>query len=82
MLDPHADLARVEAANRRAWSSRTDRADESLLVELRAEGLGDEWTVLDRPSSEILLASWRAGDDPAEAMELMRFALGARPDTP
>jgi hypothetical protein len=82
MPGPHDHLARVEAAYRRAWVVGSDHGDESLLRELRAEGLRDEWTVVDHPSSEILLASWRAGDDPDKAMELMRVAIRAQRDTP
>lgn len=81
MPDLYDDLDRVEAAYRRAWSSQSDRADERLLALLRDEGLGEEWTLRDRPSSEILLASWRAADPPDRAMELMRFALRARGHT-
>ena len=79
MTDLMDDLDRVEAAYRRAWASTDDsRTEDALLTELRAEGLGEEWTARNRPSTEILLASWRLGDAPDHAMELMRFALKAR----
>ena len=32
-----------------------------------------------RPSTEVLVASWRQADPPGETMELLRFALGAPP---
>ncbi len=32
-----------------------------------------------RPSTEVVLASWRRADPFGEAMELLRFALGAPP---
>jgi hypothetical protein len=80
MTDPFADLDRVEAAYRRAWSKsgRHPKLDESLIDELRTEGLDDEWTTVGRPSCEVILGSWRAGDPPDQAMELMRFALKAK----
>ena len=81
MRDLSADLDRVETAYRRACSSHSEPAEESLLAELRSEGLGDEWTARDRPSFEVLLASWRSGDSPEKAMEVMLFALRARRHT-
>jgi hypothetical protein len=81
MPDLFADLDRVETAYRRAWSSDSTATAESLLAELGSEGLGEEWTVRDRPFCEVLLASWRSGDSPEEALEVMRFALRARRHT-
>lgn len=80
MDDLTDDLDRVEAAYRRAWaaSDHSEDTEHVLLAELGASGLGTAWTRRGRPSTEILLASWRAGDDPGHAMELMRFALKAR----
>ena len=75
------DLDRVETAYRRAWSSQSDHAEQWLIAELENEGLGEEWTVRDRPSCEILLAAWRDGLSPGRAMELVRFALKARRHT-
>lgn len=81
MPDLPADLDRVESAYRRAWESHSAPTEESLLAELRREGLGEEWTARDRPSCEVLLASWRSGDSPEEATEVIRFALRARRHT-
>lgn len=81
MPDLSADLARVETAYRRAWSSHSASTEESLLAELQSEGLGEEWTSRDRPSCEVLLASWRSGDSPEKAMDVTRFALRARRHT-
>lgn len=81
MPDLFADLDRVETAYRRAWLSHSTSTEESLLAELGREGLGEEWTARDRPSCEMLLASWRSGDSPEKVMEVMRFALGARRHT-
>ena len=49
------------------------------LTNFGSEGLSGEWTVVGRPSTEVVLATWRQADPPGEAMELLRFALGAPP---
>jgi hypothetical protein len=49
------------------------------LTSFGSEGLSGLWTVVGRPSTEVFLASWRHADPPGEAMELLRFALGAPP---
>ena len=49
------------------------------LTNFGSEGLSGEWTVVGRPSTELVLATWRQADPPGEAMELLRFAQGAPP---
>jgi hypothetical protein len=46
------------------------------LTNFGSEGLSGEWAVVGRPSTEVVLASWRQADPPGEATELLRFALG------
>ena len=80
MRDLEADTPQVEAAYRLSWERRAAIGSDSegLRRELARQGLGNEWTQPNMPSYEIVMASWRAGHAPEEAMEILRFALAAR----
>jgi hypothetical protein len=77
-LGPIAAVGFV-VGQRHLLARRRERLNNSRFAARHRGGLSGEWTIVGRPSTEVLHASWRQAAPPGGAMELLRFALGASP---